>query len=138
MLAPVITRAEFVDHLEAAVPEANAVVSAHLSDNDGELLPHLLMSDLLRLTVTTFHEHQRDVTGRLLAFVDSCLRHPLAQIDYIGLVAVPPRAIASASELASCEDENGFDPSFGQGVINPIIGDDVLPRHLLIARPLAS
>jgi para-nitrobenzyl esterase len=31
------------------------------------------------------------------------------------------------------KDENGFDPSFGLGVINPIIGDDILPKYPLLA-----
>jgi hypothetical protein len=44
-----------------------------LADNE-ELLLHLLMSDLLRLTVSTFAEGQTGVTDRLLAFVDRCLR----------------------------------------------------------------
>jgi para-nitrobenzyl esterase len=39
----------------------------------------------------------------------------------------------SKAGTVDMKDENGFDPSFGQAVINPIVGDDVLPRHPLIA-----
>jgi hypothetical protein len=70
----VITRGAFIDRLEAEVPEATSVVAEHLADNDGELLVHLLFSDLLRLTVSNFHNGQLGVTDRLLAFVDRCLR----------------------------------------------------------------
>jgi hypothetical protein len=69
----VITRADFVDELKRAVPESDDLVAEHLADN-GELLLHLLMSDLLRMTVSTFHEGQPAVAARLLTFVDRCLR----------------------------------------------------------------
>jgi 8-oxo-dGTP pyrophosphatase MutT (NUDIX family) len=69
----VISKSDFVARLGAAVPEADSVVAEHLADND-ELLLHLLMSDLLRLVVSTFAPGQLDVTDRLLAFVDQCLR----------------------------------------------------------------
>jgi len=42
-------------------------------DNDGLLL-HLLLSDLLRMTVSTYEAGDVGVTDRLLAFVDWCLR----------------------------------------------------------------
>jgi hypothetical protein len=69
----VITRDDFLDQLKVAVPESDNLVIEHLADNE-ELLLHLLMSDLLRLTVSTFAEGQTGVTDRLLAFVDRCLR----------------------------------------------------------------
>jgi hypothetical protein len=73
MMRSVITRDDFVDELKAAVPESDDLVAEHLADND-ELLLHLLMSDLLRLTVSTFSKGQIGITDRLLAFVDRCLR----------------------------------------------------------------
>ena len=73
MLACVIRRADFLGELVVAVPESADVVNEHLADNDGLLL-HLLMSNLLRMTVRTFREGKVDVTDRLLAFVDWCLR----------------------------------------------------------------
>lgn len=57
-----ITRASFVDGLLAEVPEAGPTVAEHLEDNYGELLLHLLMSDLQRLSVGTFAEGHRGVT----------------------------------------------------------------------------
>lgn len=69
----VITSSNFVVELLDAVPESEPAVREHLSDFD-ELLLHLLMSDLLRLTVHTFDERQTAVTDRLLRFADRCLR----------------------------------------------------------------
>ena len=69
-----VTQASFVTQLLAEVPEAGGVVSEHLSDQEGELLLHLLMADLLRFTVQAFHAGQSDLTLRTLEFVDSSLR----------------------------------------------------------------
>lgn len=68
-----IEREGFLGELAAAVPESEDMVAEHLADNDGLLL-HLLMSDLLRMTVDTYAAGQVAVTDRLLAFIDSCLR----------------------------------------------------------------
>jgi hypothetical protein len=69
-----VTEATFADQLVAEVPEARAVVDEHLLDQDGELLLHLLMSDLLRFVVQKFHGGERDVARRCLDFVDRALR----------------------------------------------------------------
>lgn len=68
-----VTRESFVEQLLAEVPEAEGVVSEHLSDQNGELLLHLLMADLLRFTVQAFHTGQPDVVLRALAFMDRAL-----------------------------------------------------------------
>lgn len=68
-----ITHDDFIDELKVEVPESDGLVAEHLADND-ELLLHPLMSDLLRLVVSTFSEGRTGVTDRLLAFVDRCLR----------------------------------------------------------------
>jgi hypothetical protein len=68
-----ITQERFTLELLEAVPEARSTVDEHLADY-AELLLHLLMSDLLRLAVGTYHRDERDVTKRLLAFVDRALR----------------------------------------------------------------
>lgn len=68
-----IIRDDFLDALTHAVPESDHLVAEHLTDND-ELLLHLLMSDLLRLAVSTFSEGESGITDRVLAFVDGCLR----------------------------------------------------------------
>jgi hypothetical protein len=68
-----ITRATFVDELQAAVPEVGPVVSEHLDDQGGELLLHLLMADLLRYAAAGFHAGDQEVVQRLLAFVDRAL-----------------------------------------------------------------
>jgi hypothetical protein len=70
----VITRESFVDELLAVVPESGASVEGHLDDMQGEPLLHLLMSDLLRLSVRTFADGQHELTQRLLHYVDRCLR----------------------------------------------------------------
>jgi hypothetical protein len=81
----VITRADFLDHLKVAVPESADLVAEHLADND-ELLLHPLMSDLLRLTASTFSEGRTGVTDCLLAFVDRCLRE--SDDDVVNAVCV--------------------------------------------------
>ncbi len=65
------TRYNFANELTGAVPESNELLAEHLADH-GE--PLLLMSDLLRLTVSTFSQERTGVTDRLLEFVDCCLR----------------------------------------------------------------
>ncbi len=69
----VIKREDFLQELAVAVPESGDVVAEHLADNDGLLL-HLLLGDLLRMTIDTYNAGDVRVTDRLLAFVDWCLR----------------------------------------------------------------
>jgi hypothetical protein len=64
---------EFVQQLDAHVPEAQAVVREHFEDY-GELLLHLLMADLLRLATELFNSGEFEVEQRLLTFVDMALR----------------------------------------------------------------
>ncbi len=68
-----IGREDFLQELAVAVPESAGLVDEHLADNDGLLL-HLLMADLLRMTVSTYAAGEVAVTDRLLAFVDWCVR----------------------------------------------------------------
>ena len=68
-----ITQDSFIDNLVAVVPEAAETVRGHLDDQEGELLIHLLMADLLRLTVRVFGDGREDVARHLLEFVDRCL-----------------------------------------------------------------
>lgn len=56
----------FVRGVVEAVPEAAEIVSAHLADNDGELLLHLLVSDFLRFTVDAFSRGEVDVAKRIV------------------------------------------------------------------------
>ena len=67
-----ITQDSVVDDLMVEVPEAAETVRSHLDDQEGELLLHLLMADLLRLTVRVFRDGRPDVARRLLEFVDRC------------------------------------------------------------------
>ena len=82
----VVTRAGFIHDLVSEVPESGDLVAEHLADNDDELLLHLLMSDLLRLTVATFDEGRLDVSDRLLGFVDRCFRE--GDEDVVNAVSV--------------------------------------------------
>jgi para-nitrobenzyl esterase len=56
-----------------------------------------------------------------------------------GFRSVDPEELVKALGRAarpgavSMQDETGFDPSFGLGVINPVVGDDVLPVHPIAA-----
>ena len=71
--ALVIRRESFLEELAVVVPESGDLVADHLADKDGLLL-HLLMSDLLRMTVSTYAAGEVAVTDRLLTFIDWCLR----------------------------------------------------------------
>lgn len=59
--------------------------------------------------------------------------------DAEGFRSVPPERAVQALQKVSrpgtldLRDANGFDPSFGLGVVNPVHGDDVLPIHPLLA-----
>ncbi|WP_193610394.1 DUF7674 family protein [Nocardioides lijunqiniae] len=78
--------ADFVDLVIERVPEAEPKVRENFADNDGELLLHLLMSDLLRLAVSWFDQGMVDPLERLLAAVDGGLAEG---DDYVkGAVAV--------------------------------------------------
>jgi hypothetical protein len=57
-----------------------------LEDHYGQLLLHLLMSDLQRLSVSAFADGHRDVPERLLAFLDRSLRE--GDEDVVNAVAV--------------------------------------------------
>lgn len=80
-----IGREDFLEELAAAVPETENAVFEHLADNDGLLL-HLLMSDLLRMTVISHAAGEVGATDRLLAFMDRCLRE--GDHDVVYAVAV--------------------------------------------------
>lgn len=80
-----IRREDFLEELTVAVPESGDAVSEHLADNDGLLL-HLLISDLLRMTVSSYAAGEVAVTDRLLAFMDRCLRE--GDDDVVNAVAV--------------------------------------------------
>lgn len=76
----VIRREDFLGELAIAVPESEAVVAQHLTDNEGLLL-HLLLGDLVRMTVSTYAAGEVAVTDRLLAFIDWCLREGDAYVS---------------------------------------------------------
>jgi hypothetical protein len=68
-----IRREDLLQELAVHVPESEGMVAEHLGDND-QLLLHVLMSDLLRMTVSTYAAGNVTVTDWLLAFIDWCLR----------------------------------------------------------------
>jgi para-nitrobenzyl esterase len=59
--------------------------------------------------------------------------------DVEGFRSATPEALVAALAKAarpgavSMKDESGYDPSFGLGVVDPVVGDDVLPVHPLTA-----
>lgn len=68
-----ISRASIVDDLLSAVPETGDTVREYLYDQEGELLLHLLMPDLLRFGIAAFENSRVGEARRLLEFVDHCL-----------------------------------------------------------------
>jgi hypothetical protein len=75
-----ITPYNFVPELLESVPESAKVVDEHFDAND-ELLLHLLVADLVRLSVRLFHTGKLDELRRLLAFVDHCLEDGDAYVE---------------------------------------------------------
>ena len=73
-VAMAITAARFVSRLTSAVPESLATLREHLADQEGELLLHVLMGDLLRLALIWFREGRTDALTRLLAVLEAGLR----------------------------------------------------------------
>ncbi len=64
-----LDREAFVAELLRVAPETRAAVAEHLDDNHGELLLHLLLGDLLRLTVEAFHGGDQDLAERVVGVV---------------------------------------------------------------------
>lgn len=66
-----VREGNFLELLLAAVPEVGPVVDEHLADQDGELLMHLLMPDLLRFATSAFGAGNLATSAKLLNFVGS-------------------------------------------------------------------
>ncbi|CAN5457595.1 carboxylesterase family protein [soil metagenome] len=77
-----------------------------------------------------------EIARRATDAVANSLRIPA---DVEGFRSVDSRrALAALARAArpgavNLKDDAGFDPSFGLGILNPVIGDDVLPEHPLRA-----
>lgn len=56
------------------VPELGDLIAGHLDDYDGDVLPHLLLPDVLRFSVAQFHAKNLEVMSRCLDVVDRALR----------------------------------------------------------------
>lgn len=67
------TAKEFVATLRTDAPEVAQVVREHFDDNEGELLIHLLMADLLRFCVAAFAKGDVPACRRCLDVVASAL-----------------------------------------------------------------
>ena len=64
-----LDRSAFVEELRRVVPEAEPTLAEHLDDLGGELLLHLLLPDLLRLTIAAFQRSDEDLCERLLGLM---------------------------------------------------------------------
>ena len=74
-LRPVpLTRATFVVGLLNAVPEVRGIVTENTDDLDGDVLLHLLVADLRRLTLAAWVRRDEGLTARCLLFLDDALR----------------------------------------------------------------
>jgi hypothetical protein len=63
-----LTTGEFVAHLVETCPELRPCLEEHLRDN-GEVLLHLLVADVLRFAISKFEESSEDDLARCLAAV---------------------------------------------------------------------
>ena len=61
-----MTKEQFVALLTAACPETVPILDEHLSDNDNELLLHLLMADTRRFCIDRFEAGDGEVLSRCL------------------------------------------------------------------------
>jgi hypothetical protein len=64
-----ITVAEFVELLTESCPETVPIVAEHLTDNNNELLLHLLIADVRRFSIERFESDDGDVLRRCLNVV---------------------------------------------------------------------
>jgi hypothetical protein len=69
-----MTGVEFLDQLDAHVPSTRAVIQEHLADQDGELLLHLVMADVLRFALVAFQRGDAPTANAVVAAVDEALR----------------------------------------------------------------
>ncbi|MCP4965810.1 MAG: hypothetical protein GY926_11290 [bacterium] len=69
-----------------AVPEFRPELEEHLSDHDGEVLPHLLFGDLTRFVLAARDRGDHALVERCLAFLESVVRSPRHRL--LNLVAV--------------------------------------------------
>ena len=76
-----VTQLNFVDRLLAAVPEIGPVVHEHLADNDGKVLLHLLVADVLRFSVGAFASGDRDGAARVLTFMSAAFENADDKVD---------------------------------------------------------
>jgi len=64
-----ITVTEFVDLLTQSCPETLPIVAEHLTDNDNEVLLHILIADVRRFSIERFEDHDTAVLRRCLDVV---------------------------------------------------------------------
>ncbi|KSW14092.1 hypothetical protein [Cellulomonas sp. B6] len=94
----------FVDALLAAVPRATPLVDEN-RDDDGVVLLHLLLSDLLRLTVAAFGAGDTALVGRVLTVVEKGLREGddhVAEAVAVSFVEHYGAAPGESDELLGC------------------------------------
>lgn len=94
----------FVDVLLAAVPRATPLVDEN-RDDDGVVLLHLLLPDLLRLTVAAFNAGDTALVGRVLTVVDQGLREGddyVAEAVAVSFVEHYGTAPGESDELLAC------------------------------------
>jgi len=79
--------AQLFQHIAQAVPSFAPVLSEHLQDN-GELLPHVLMSDLLRFVGARIDQHGQ-IANEVVTILDT-LEHEIAgeDADTVNAIAV--------------------------------------------------
>lgn len=70
----VLTKRAFVVALLDAVPECKPVVTEHWNDFDGDVLLHLLVADVRRLSEDAWRRQDHALMCRCLDFLDLALR----------------------------------------------------------------
>ena len=77
----VLTKETFVVALLDAVPECQPLVTEHWNDFDGDVLLHLLVAEVRRLTEDAWRRRDDALMRRCLDFLDLALRTGDEQVD---------------------------------------------------------
>lgn len=95
-----LNESSFVEELVAACPEIQVIVNQHLSDNDHELLLHLLVADIRRFAIERFDAHDAATLERCLDAIS------------MGLTDGDER-VENAVAVSFVEDTCWWDPEMG-------------------------
>ena len=95
---------DFVRRTVAEYPELEPMLTEHLNENFGELLPHLWISDLARYVIDRYQAAGTSAVSSILHHLDAeAGRHPeideLLAVSFLELMPYPNEPTADVTEL---------------------------------------